>query len=135
MKPISEFTVAELMQPNVIYVKEATSLTDALHLMDTHKVSSLIVERSHPLDAFGILTRKDIVIELAENWDGLANLKVSDLATKPVIGINPTIGIKHAVRLMRLSGVRRLAVMNGDQLVGIIGNGDVFRAILKSVKK
>ncbi len=131
MKALSDYTVSELMQRKVCLVKESVSLAQAIHQMGDLKVSSLIVEKEHAKDAYGIITRKDVVVELSENWESISLLKVSDLATKPVIAIQSGVGIKHAARLMRLSGVRRLVVFDGDQIVGILSNADIFNTILK----
>lgn len=133
MSNLVELSVRELMHPKVVCIKEGMSLLDAMRLMVKQSVSSLVVEKEHARDAYGIITRKDMVIEAAENWDGLAALQVRDLATKPVVTITPDVGIKHAVRLMRLIGVRRLVVTEGDAVVGMISNGDVFRRIIREM--
>lgn len=133
MSNLVELSVRELMHPGVTCIKEDMSVLDAMRLMVKQAVSSLVVEKEHARDAYGIITRKDMVIEAAENWDGLAALQVRDLATKPVVTITPDVGIKHAVRLMRLIGVRRLVVTEGDVVVGMISNGDVFRRIIKEM--
>ncbi len=132
MKSLPDHSVAELMQKKLAFVKESVSLTDAIRQMGEKKVSSLIVEKEHERDAYGIITRKDIVVELSENWESLEQLKVADLATKPVISIPSNVGVKHAARLMRLAGVRRLVVFEGEKIVGLLSNGDLFSSILKA---
>ncbi len=132
MKPLPQFTVRDLMQKNICFVKETVALSEAVKVMAEKKISSLIVEKEHAQDAYGILTRKDVVVELAENWESLASLKVADLSTKPIVSIPADVGVKHAARLMRLTGVRRLAVFDGDKIIGIISNGDLFKAILEN---
>lgn len=131
MKNFAEYLVDDLMQKNICYVQESVTLPAALQLMEAKHVSSLIVEKTHPHDAYGIITRKDVVIESAENWEGLSHLTVADLMTKPLITIPTNLGIKHAVRLMRLSGVRRLGVLQGEQLAGVLSNADIFRLVLQ----
>lgn len=128
-KPIHECTVGDLMSSTVQFAKETDSLNLAIQKMVTARVPALVVQKTHERDAYGIITRKAIVVEAAESWESLATLKVQDLATKPAVDIQANIGIKHAVRLMRLVGVRRLLVMQGDKLVGVISNGDIFRRI------
>jgi predicted transcriptional regulator len=128
-KPIHECTVAELMSRTVQTIKESEPVTAAIQKMAAARVSALVVLKAHDHDAYGIITRKAIVVEAAENWDSLASLKVHDLATKPAVDIQSSIGIKHAVRLMRLVGVRRLLVMEGDKLVGLLSNSDILKRI------
>jgi predicted transcriptional regulator len=132
-KPLHELTVAELMTRTLHTIKESEPLAVAVQKMAAAKISSLVVLKAHDRDAYGILTRKDIVVEAAEGWDGLATLKVHDLATKPAVEIQAGVGVKHAVRLMRLVGVRRLLVLDGDKLVGVISNSDIFKRLAQEV--
>lgn len=127
MKTINDTTVSEVMSRSLSYVAESATIAEAVRLMVTARVSSLIVEKAHEHDAYGIITRKDIVVEGAENWDNFASLRVHDLATKPVITVQGDLGVKHAIRLMRLVGVRRLLVTQNDKVVGVVSNSDVFR--------
>jgi isocitrate dehydrogenase len=134
MKSINEYTVGELMSRSLVVIKESTPLTDAITKMLAAKVSALIVEKSHDHDVYGILTRKDIVVEAAEGGaDGFASLTVHDLATKPAVDIQASASVKHAVRLMRLVGVRRVLVMEGDKPAGILSNTDIFKRIALDV--
>lgn len=135
MKNFSEFTVEELMSKNVFFVKGDHPLIDTLKRMSGEGFSSAIVERDNERDTFGILTRKDVVIEASENLESFSALKVRDLVTKPVISISKNVGIDHAIRLMRLAGVRRLIVMDNDQVVGVLSNSDIFELVVQLVGK
>ena len=128
MKTINEYTVGELMTRSPVMIKETATLKEAIVKMQASKVSALVVERAHDHDVFGILTRKDIVVEAAEGGE-LDSLTVHDLASKPAVDIQASAGVKHAVRLMRLVGVRRLLVMEGDKPAGLLSNTDLFRRI------
>jgi CBS-domain-containing membrane protein len=66
MKTINEYTVGELMSRSLVLIKETAPLSEAIAKMLSAKVSALIVEKSHEHDVFGIVTRKDIVVEAAE---------------------------------------------------------------------
>lgn len=134
MKPLGEHTVAELMKNEIVMVKENASIEEAIKIMTAKQTSSLIVDKINDSDSYGIITRKDLVIEAAENWEGFFKLQVRDLATKPVISIQASVNITHAVRLMRLTGVRRLLVFEGATISGILSNSDVYHAICKSPK-
>jgi acetoin utilization protein AcuB len=58
----------------------------------------------------------------------LNQIKVRDWMTSPVLTISPYESITHAHQLMKERGVRRLPVVERDQLVGIITIGDVREA-------
>ena len=129
IKNLADATVAQLMNKDVFLVKESDAIIDVIRQMGDKRLSSAIVDRESETDAYGILTRKDIVIEASENLESLATLKVRDLATKPAISIQPNIRADLAIRLMRLAGVRRLAVIDSGKLLGVLSNSDLFRAI------
>lgn len=131
MKSISEFSAAQIMAKDIFFVKETESLVSVMKRMGEKNCSSAIVEKEGDRDTHGIITRKDIVIEAAENLESFPVLKARDLATKPVISIQATSGVDHVIRLMRLAGVRRVMVYDGAKLVGIISNSDIFKLIYK----
>lgn len=58
----------------------------------------------------------------------LENVKVQDWMTNRVISVSPTTSISNAHQIMKENGVRRLVVLEHDQLVGIITIGDVREA-------
>jgi len=58
----------------------------------------------------------------------LENVKVQDWMTNRVISVSPTTSISNAHQIMKENGVRRLVVLDHDQLVGIITIGDVREA-------
>lgn len=124
--------VGDLMHSNVSTVAEATPLVEAARLMYDLRVSSLVVNQESDRDAFGILTRKDIVEALSSDLPGSDTLLVKDVMTKPAIVVPPELAIAHCVRLMRMAGVRRVPVVKNGQLVGILSNSDLFRWLVEN---
>ncbi|MGD9602754.1 MAG: CBS domain-containing protein [Gammaproteobacteria bacterium] len=56
------------------------------------------------------------------------NAQVQDWMTAQVISVPPSASIDEADGIMRKKGIRRLAVKRGDELAGIISQGDVRAA-------
>ncbi len=129
----NEIRVKNVMQVDVKTVDKNTALSAAAKLMHALGVSSLIVEPDYDGDAFGIITRKDIVVSLVEGiLDGTSCL-VEDEMTKPVITVNSNSTIYNCQKIMRMVGVRRLPVVDGNQLVGIISNTDIFSKLIQHI--
>ena len=122
----------DLMQRDVKTVSEKTSLREAAKIMYEGKLSSLVVERNDKGDAFGILTRKDVVAGLFALETDDMPLLVEDVMTKPAITLNPVLSIDHCLQMMRMVGVRRMPVVEANELVGIVSNTDVFRHLVES---
>lgn len=122
---IQDLCVGDLMRSDVRTVSETLSLPEAARLMHEWNVSSLIVEKRGASDALGILTRKDIVEALSAPNPGM--LLVKDVMSKPAITVAPELAVNHCIRLMRMTGVRRVPVEKEGGLVGILSNTDIFR--------
>jgi acetoin utilization protein AcuB len=58
----------------------------------------------------------------------LSNVSVKEWMTSPVISIPPTTPINAAHQLMQEKGIRRLVVVDGDKLLGVVTKGDIREA-------
>ena len=135
MTNMEQVCVGDLMHPGVRTVSKSAPLLDAGAIMHELGVSSLIVERDHVHDAYGILTRKDIVEALASGIGAAEPILVEDVMTKPAITVWPELSLNQCLRLMRMAGVRRVPVQKDGQLVGILSNTDVFRWLIEQSLK
>ena len=118
--------VKDLMQTDVKTVRGDAQLLVATKMMRDFNVSSLIVEPEDDGDAFGVITRKDIVEAMVMDPSGMTSLAVDDVMTKPAFTVNSGLSISNCHQMMRMVGVRRLPVVDGNKLVGILSNADIF---------
>lgn len=119
----------DLMHKGVETVSGSASVGEALKKMHKAKVSSLIVERRNPDDAYGIITKKDIVTKVIDpgpSRRNLSNTKVHEIMNKPLVTASPGLAIKYCARLMKNTGVTRLPVFDGKEIVGILSQTDIF---------
>jgi CBS domain-containing protein len=71
----------------------------------------------------GVITDRDIVLKcIAEKHP--ASSKVESIMSKDLFTITPDASSKEAVQLMAQHQVRRLPVVEGDKLIGIVSLGD-----------
>jgi predicted transcriptional regulator len=52
--------------------------------------------------------------------------------SKPLITISTNGSVKDAIQLMQQKNVRRLVISDGERMVGIITDKDVFRSIMNN---
>ncbi len=123
---ITKANAGELMNKRVKTVGETTTLLAAVKTMRESNVSSLVIEPGFDGDAWGIITRKDAVEAFFARAIRTGSQTVGDVMTKPAFVINPSLAVTHCVQMMRMVGIRRLPVVDGDQLVGILSNTDLF---------
>lgn len=96
---------------------------DAAAMMRTEDVGALPVVEDGRL--LGLVTDRDLVLRvLAERKDPL-EVKVGDIATTSAVTVTPDMRLSEARDLMEEHKVRRLPVMKGEALVGIVSLGDL----------
>jgi signal-transduction protein with cAMP-binding, CBS, and nucleotidyltransferase domain len=121
----------DLMTKDVKYIQGDATIKETLIRMKVEGVSSFIVERKDHDDAYGIVTRKDIVTKVVETGRDLDYTKVKEIITKPLLMVSPGLGIKYVVRLMQMANIRRAPVFDGKEIVGILSNTDIINALIE----
>ncbi len=117
----------DIMTKEVVMVEESLCVAEAVITMMEKNVSSLIVNRGNDDDCYGIITRRDVVNKVIAEGMEPQEVKVADIMTKPLLTIPPGQPIKHIAKLMVITGVRRMPVFDGYQIMGIVSNSDIFR--------
>jgi CBS domain-containing protein len=75
----------------------------------------------------GMLTDRDIVVKCIAEGKDPASTKVSELAEGKPVTIGADDSIEETLRTMKEYGVRRLPVIDGHKLVGIVSQADIAR--------
>jgi CBS domain-containing protein len=121
-------TARELMTPGAECVGENESLADAARKMRDLDVGALpICGEDNRLK--GMVTDRDIVIRcIAEDGDP-GQTRAGDLGQGKPVTIGADDSIEEALRTMAEHQVRRLPVIDGHQLVGMLAQADIARAL------
>ncbi len=129
MANVREMKAADVMRKGVETISSGAKVTEALRKMKELKVSSLIVDRRNMDDAYGLVTKTDIVkkvIDAGPKRKNLSDTKVFQIMSKPLVTVSPGLKIKYCGRVMNKSGVSRVPVFDGKQIVGILSRSDIF---------
>jgi acetoin utilization protein AcuB len=131
--------VGERMSRNPVTILDTASIDDGLHLMRERKVRRLPV-----LDAsgkmVGIVSDKDLLhaapspatsLSVYELHYLLAKLTVKQVMSSPVISVGSDTPVEEAARVMADNKIGGLPVVEGDKLVGIITETDVFKILVE----
>lgn len=129
LKDVRFAKASDVMKKSVVFVEGKASVADAIKLMKTRKVSSLVVNRRDHGDAWGIMTRKDVVNKIVDPGKDPTDVKVHEIMSKPLVTISPGLSLKYCARLMHNTGIRRAVVFDGKDIVGMLSNTDIFNAV------
>ena len=128
--------VGEICNREVVIAQKALSVVDAAQLMRKHHVGDLVVVeekngRRHPV---GIVTDRDIVVEVVAAGVNPDALKVGDIMGPEVATVRESEGLFEALRYMRGKGVRRMPVVDRDGgLVGILTLDDLLSLLAEEM--
>ncbi len=106
-------------------VSPSATMAEAARTMRKNRIGCLvIVEEDKPV---GIITERDIAYKIVAEEKG-PDAKVSEAMTSDLKTIDGDKSLRDAARLMASHLIRRLPVMEGGKLVGIITIEDIMRA-------
>ena len=122
-------TAREIMTPGAAYLDPSRSVVEAAQRMATEDIGALpVCDGKGKL--MGMVTDRDLVIRVL--CDGLdpESTSVGEVFTATeVVTIGADDPAEEAVRTMKDHAVRRLPVIDGQQLVGMVSQADIARSL------
>ena len=119
-------SIADVMSTRLVHVEPEATVLTAIRRMAEAEVGSVAVCDGSRL--VGIFTERD-VLRLAGEAAALDQVRVADAMTRQVITVSADTDLLSAARLMGERKVRHLPVVEGDNLLGMIGIRDVLAAL------
>ena len=117
-------TISQVMKTDLKTVQEGDPIQVAARLMRDANIGDVIVLRDDG-SVCGIVTDRDLVVRaLAESADP-KTATLADVCSHKVVSISSGDPVDQAIPLMKEHNVRRLPVIDGDRLVGIVTLGDL----------
>jgi len=114
--------IRDVMTPNPRTVSPEESIQNAARIMRDEDTGAIpVVENGR---AIGVLTDRDIVVRAVADG-GQLDRPVRDIATTNIVSVSPDMSTREANDLMREHQVRRLPVVEGERLVGMVSLGDL----------
>jgi len=128
--------VKDIMTPKekLISVTPTATVREALKLMRIHSVRSIIVEKTHADGAYGLVTFKNILQSIVAEDGDIDLLNVYDIASIPAISVSSKLNVKYAAKMMVTSSIKRLLVIDNNDLHGILTMTDIIGILMDSVE-
>lgn len=123
-------TVADVMTRRPVGVAAGATVADALQAMTERGISSVLVLPLPGSTDYGILTMHDIVDKVVKEDLDPDAVRVGDIMTWRVITARASWTLEQAAALMADAGVRRLPVIEGHEIIGLISDTDIFTALV-----
>ena len=120
---------SELMTRNPKSCEPDHDLSCALLIMAAENCGIVpVTEGNGESRVVGVVTDRDIALYLGLNDQKPSKVKVKDVMTKSVVYCTPEVAAHELSRRMQEAQVRRILVLDGKRLVGVISTADLARA-------
>ena len=121
-------TAREIMTQSAECIGENDSILDAAKMMSKSDIGAMpICGEDNRLK--GMLTDRDIVVKCIADGGDPSAVKAGDLAEGKPVTIGADDDVSEALATMKKYQVRRLPVIDGHDLVGMLTQADVARSL------
>ena len=116
-------TAKDIMTTRVVTVKPSTPIADAARLLVRRKISGVpVVDEKDKTKVVGILTEADLLAAPS------GAKTVAEVMRKRVISVAPDTSVDDIAATLVKRKIKRVPVLDGGKLVGIVSRIDVLRA-------
>jgi CBS domain-containing protein len=111
-------TVGSITRDPVSSVLLSTHVSDVARIMVEQDVGSVVVVRDY--EPLGIITERDIIERIVLANKNINEIVAQEIMTAPLLTIDSNRTVEEALEIMHKNHLRRLVVVNGEKLVGIV---------------
>lgn len=119
--------VGDVMNTNLVFIESTATVKEAIETMLKKRIRSLIVKPSDERDSYGVITVRDIVFGVIANELRPEDVKVRDIASKPIVIVPKGTELKDVIRLMKRFNIARVFVMDEGKIVGVVALMDIMK--------
>ncbi|PPK67739.1 CBS domain protein [Methylobacter tundripaludum] len=128
--------IGEFCNRDVVFATREMSLPEVAQLMREYHVGDLVVvdEVGGKRAPVGVVTDRDIVIEIIAKSLNLDEFSVGDIMAPQLVSVQETEGVFETIRLMRTKAIRRIPVLNSEGgLAGIVSADDILELLAEEM--
>lgn len=127
--------LATLCKREVVAISAGASLRDAAATMcDEHVGSLLVTTDDEPPRAVGIVTDRDMALEVLGRSPTTTTIRIGDLVRGEPVAVAAGAGLREAAQVMEKAGVRRLLVVDEEaRVVGLVSADDVLQGLAEDL--
>jgi len=124
-EPHTSLKIEDVMVKEVVTIDEHSSVKEAAEIMNKFEIGCLITVKNGK--AMGIITERDLLKRVVAESKDPVETKVKDIMTSPLVVTEPNRDLGEAVKLMFQMKIKKLPVVDGKRLVGLVTLTDIAR--------
>jgi len=117
--------VRDVMKSNFDMIDGKTTVEDALKTMKHVETKTLIVDKRHENDEYGMVLLSDIAKQVLARDRSPKRVNIYEIMTKPVLSVRPDMDIRYCARMFEQFGLSRAPVLEHGKVIGIVSFTDM----------
>ena len=117
--------VRDVMKFEVDVVDGMLTVTEALKSMKYPDTRTLIVDKRHEDDEYGVVMFRDMAKKVLARDHSPNRVNIYEIMSKPVISVHPDMDIRYCTRLFDRFGLFRAPVLEDHKIIGLVSYTDI----------
>jgi predicted transcriptional regulator len=117
--------VRDVMKFEVDVVDGMLTVTEALKSMKYPDTRTLIVDKRHKDDEYGVVMFRDMAKKVLARDYSPNRVNIYEIMSKPVISVHPDMDIRYCTRLFDRFGLSRAPVLEDHKIIGLVSYTDI----------
>ena len=131
MKPLKPIVrVREVMKEDLDIIDGMETVADALAHMKYPETRTIIIDKRHDDDEFGVVMFRDIAKRVLAPDLSPHRINMYEIMSKPVISVDPGMDVRYCTKLFDRFGISRAPVIENGKIIGLVSYTDI---VLKGV--
>jgi predicted transcriptional regulator len=131
MKPTKPIVrVREVMKSGLDIVDGKATVGDALRSMEHPETRTLIVNKRHADDEYGVVMFRDVAKSVLAPDLSPERVNMYEIMSKPVLSVDPEMDVRYCIKLFDRFGLSRAPVIENGEIIGLVSYTDI---VLKGV--
>jgi len=120
MNEPANITVREAMDTDVVIIDGMATVSEAIEVMVSKKTSTLIIDKRHDQDEYGILLAADIANHVLAQNKAPERINAYEIMSKPILFVRPDMDIRYCSRFFKRFGISQAPVIDHSTIIGIV---------------
>jgi predicted transcriptional regulator len=117
--------VRDVMKAELDIVDGMLTVTEALKSMKYPDTRTLIVNKRHDDDEYGVVMFRDMAKKVLARNQSPNRVNIYEIMSKPVVSVHPDMDIKYCTRLFDRFGLSRAPVIESQKIIGLVSYTDI----------
>ena len=117
--------IRDVMKFEVDVVDGMLTVTEALKSMKYPDTRTLIVDKRHEDDEYGVVMFRDMAKKVLARDHSPNRVNIYEIMSKPVISVHPDMDIRYCTRLFDRFGLSRAPVLEDHKIIGLVSYTDI----------